>query len=60
MLLQLVRNFFTSKRAKGIEPSTQAWEAWVMPFYDARKNLGKRYRKKKALSIPFVNAVTSF
>ena len=25
------------ERAMGIEPTAQAWEAWVLPLYDARK-----------------------
>jgi hypothetical protein len=24
------------ERAMGIEPTAQAWEAWVLPLYDAR------------------------
>ena len=26
----------TVERAMGIEPTAQAWEAWVLPLYDAR------------------------
>ena len=26
------------ERAMGIEPTAQAWEAWVLPLYDARLN----------------------
>ena len=25
------------ERAMGIEPTAQAWEAWVLPLYDARR-----------------------
>lgn len=25
------------ERAMGIEPTAQAWEAWVLPLYDARE-----------------------
>ncbi len=25
-----------SKRPTGVEPASQAWEAWVMPLYDGR------------------------
>ena len=27
------------ERAMGIEPTAQAWEAWVLPLYDARSEL---------------------
>jgi hypothetical protein len=27
------------ERAMGIEPTAQAWEAWVLPLYDARMRL---------------------
>ena len=27
------------ERAMGIEPTAQAWEAWVLPLYDARDRL---------------------
>ena len=27
------------ERAMGIEPTAQAWEAWVLPLYDARLRL---------------------
>src|SRR5208283_668251 len=27
------------ERAMGIEPTAQAWEAWVLPLYDARQGL---------------------
>lgn len=27
---------FDVERAMGIEPTAQAWEAWVLPLYDAR------------------------
>jgi hypothetical protein len=27
------------ERAMGIEPTAQAWEAWVLPLYDARAAL---------------------
>jgi hypothetical protein len=27
------------ERAMGIEPTAQAWEAWVLPLYDARSGL---------------------
>ena len=27
------------ERAMGIEPTAQAWEAWVLPLYDARDAL---------------------
>ena len=39
----------------GIEPTAQAWEAWVLPLYDARSEFGfyapsmdqaNRYSKK--------------
>ena len=26
------------ERARGIGPPTQAWEAWVLPLYDARRD----------------------
>jgi chromosomal replication initiation ATPase DnaA len=26
------------ERAMGIEPTAQAWEAWVLPLYDARRS----------------------
>ena len=28
---------FDMERAMGIEPTAQAWEAWVLPLYDARE-----------------------
>ena len=28
---------FDVERAMGIEPTAQAWEAWVLPLYDARR-----------------------
>jgi hypothetical protein len=28
------------ERAMGIEPTAQAWEAWVLPLYDARSEFG--------------------
>jgi hypothetical protein len=28
---------FGVERAMGIEPTAQAWEAWVLPLYDARE-----------------------
>jgi eukaryotic-like serine/threonine-protein kinase len=31
------KNRCTLERAKGVEPSSPAWEAGVMPLYDARK-----------------------
>ena len=27
------------ERAMGIEPTAQAWEAWVLPLYDARADV---------------------
>ena len=26
------------ERLAGIEPASQAWEAWVIPLYDSRRN----------------------
>ena len=36
------------ERAKGIEPSASAWEAEVLPLYDAR---GGRYSKRSGLTV---------
>jgi predicted GNAT superfamily acetyltransferase len=30
---------FLLKRPMGVEPTSQAWEAWVMPLYDGRMNV---------------------
>ena len=30
------RRWLEVERAMGIEPTAQAWEAWVLPLYDAR------------------------
>ena len=34
------------ERAKGVEPSSPAWEAGVMPLYDARVAPGRRGRRR--------------
>jgi hypothetical protein len=31
-----IRALIKLERAMGIEPTAQAWEAWVLPLYDAR------------------------
>ena len=32
------RVIFYLQRPMGVEPTSQAWEAWVMPLYDGRMN----------------------
>src|ERR1700734_4056973 len=34
--LALASDGWRMERAMGIEPTAQAWEAWVLPLYDAR------------------------
>jgi hypothetical protein len=38
------------ERAMGIEPTAQAWEAWVLPLYDARAAYNV-YRRRPYLKI---------
>ena len=35
----------------GIEPTAQAWEAWVLPLYDARIDGDGFYAKPRGLAI---------
>ena len=42
------------ERAMGIEPTAQAWEAWVLPLYDARS--GRLGRILSAVTRPFNRA----
>ncbi len=37
------RRYLEVERAMGIEPTAQAWEAWVLPLYDARDPLDSRH-----------------
>ena len=40
------------ERAKGVEPSSLAWEARVMPLYDARKIENKFYHRDTSVVAP--------
>ena len=39
----VVKLFDLLERAMGIEPTSEAWEASILPLYDARSLLNKSY-----------------
>ena len=41
------------KRLMGVEPTSQAWEAWVMPLYNSRLNTFLVYPIYKTQVKPF-------